>query len=92
MTILVLGGTGAMGVPLVERLSKENKVFVTTRSKKESKGNVEYLQGDAMNDEVLRSLLDKNYDVIIDFMVYNTKDFRKRLPDLLRTYKTVFFL
>jgi len=91
MTILVLGGTGAMGVPLVERLSKENKVFVTTRSKKESKGNVEYLQGDAMNDEVLRSLLDKNYDVIIDFMVYNTKDFRKRLPDLLEHTKQYFF-
>lgn len=30
MEILVLGGTGAIGEPLVESLSKENMVYVTT--------------------------------------------------------------
>lgn len=36
MEILILGGTGAMGVPLVNLLSKKEdaKVYVTTRSKK----------------------------------------------------------
>ena len=38
MEILILGGTGAMGVPLVKLLAKDNKLFVTTRSKKENKG------------------------------------------------------
>ena len=37
MEILVLGGTGAMGVPLVKLLSKDNKLFVTSRSKRENK-------------------------------------------------------
>ena len=32
MFILILGGTGAMGVPLVQQLAQEAKVYVTTRN------------------------------------------------------------
>ena len=46
MEILVLGGTGAMGVPLVKLLAKDNKLFVTTRSQKENKGNITYIIAD----------------------------------------------
>ena len=44
MEILILGGTGAMGVPLVKLLSAKDdmNVYVTTRSKKESMGNITY--------------------------------------------------
>ena len=31
MQILILGGTGAMGLPLVQILSRENDVYVTSR-------------------------------------------------------------
>jgi len=31
MDILVLGGTGAMGAPLVRQLAQEANVYVTTR-------------------------------------------------------------
>ena len=49
MEILILGGTGAMGVPLVKLLSAKDdmNVYVTTRSKKESMGNITYIQGNA---------------------------------------------
>lgn len=92
MDILVLGGTGAIGVPLVELLSKRNKLFVTTRSKKENKRNIKYLQGNAKEDDFLYSMLDKQYDAIIDFMVYSTEDLKRRLPALLNHTKQYFFL
>lgn len=91
MEILVLGGTGAMGVPLVEKLAEKHKVYVTSRSRRESKANVEYLQGDAKNDEFLLSLMNRKYDVIFDFMVYQTEQFRKRLSILLDHTKQYFF-
>ena len=47
MEILILGGTGAMGVPLVNLLAKDHKLFVTTRAKKENRGNITYIQGNA---------------------------------------------
>ena len=53
MEILILGGTGAMGVPLVKLLAKDNKLFVTTRSQKENKGNITYIQGNAKDREYL---------------------------------------
>ena len=42
MEILILGGTGSMGVPLVKLLAKDHKLFVTTRSQKENTGNITY--------------------------------------------------
>lgn len=49
MEILLLGGTGAMGIPLTNILSADgtNIVYVTTRSSKESRDNVIYFQGNA---------------------------------------------
>ena len=51
MNILVLGGTGSMGRPLVDKLSKENTVHVTTRKAKASTDNIKYIQGNAINLE-----------------------------------------
>jgi nucleoside-diphosphate-sugar epimerase len=49
MKILLLGGTGAMGIPLTNILSADgmNIVYVTTRSPKLSRDNVIYFQGNA---------------------------------------------
>ena len=83
MEILILGGTGAMGVPLVKLLSKNNKLLVTSRSKKENKENITYIQGNAKDPEFFFSLMNRKYDSIIDFMVYSTEELKKRLPILL---------
>lgn len=91
MDILVLGGTGAMGVPLVQLLSKNNNVFVTTRSKKENKGNVTYICGNAKEDGFFNSLMNRKYDAIVDFMVYSTEELKNRLNVLLDHTNQYFF-
>lgn len=92
MDILVLGGTGAMGAPLVEILSKRNdRVFVTTRSEKNNTENVVYIKGNAKDEDFFNSLMNRNYDVIIDFMVYNTIELKKRIYKLLDHTDHYFF-
>lgn len=49
MTILVLGGIGAMGKHLVNLLAADkNTVYVTARKERSSSGNIHYIKGDAM--------------------------------------------
>lgn len=93
MEVLLLGGTGAMGVPLVKILSERKDVilYVTTRSDKESKGNVNYIKGNAKDYSFLKSLLNKRYSAIIDFLVYGTEDFKNRLPIILEHTDQYFF-
>ena len=91
MEILILGGTGAMGVPLVNLLAKDQKLFVTTRSQKENKGNITYIQGNAKDREFFSTLMERRYDSIIDFMVYSTAELKERLPLLLDHTKQYFF-
>ena len=91
MEILILGGTGAMGVPLVNLLAKDHKLFVTTRSQKENKGNITYIQGNAKDREFFSTLMERRYDSIIDFMVYSTAELKERLPLLLDHTKQYFF-
>lgn len=91
MEILVLGGTGAIGVPLVNLLSKDNKLFVTSRFPKEKKDNITYIQGNAKDREFFLTLMEKRYDSIIDFMVYNTEELKERLPIFLEHTDQYFF-
>jgi nucleoside-diphosphate-sugar epimerase len=72
MNILVLGGTGAMGRPLVSMFSKENKVYVTSRKSHPSSENIEYILGDAKDLLFLGRILSENhYDAVVDFMVWS---------------------
>lgn len=93
MEVLLLGGTGAMGVPLVTLLSRQEDVtvYVTSRSEKESLANVNYIKGNAKDYSFLEALLNKHYDVIIDFLVYSSNDFKKRLPIILEHTDQYFF-
>ena len=79
MNILILGGTGAIGTPLLNILSKnaEDQIFVTSRKKRVSSGNIKYFEGNAHDFDFIDDLLSKNtFDVIIDFMVYSTAEFK----------------
>lgn len=83
MRILILGGTGAMGKPLVSILSQSDDVYVTSRVSRQSIGNIHYIQGNARDLCFLRELLSGcYYDVIVDFMVWED-DFKDALPILL---------
>lgn len=96
MKILVLGGTGAMGVHLVEILSSQsaNEIWVTSRSQRASKkSNVVYLRGNAMDKDFLYPLITENdFDVIVDFMTYNSKQLEERLSVMLSATKQYLFL
>lgn len=93
MKVLVLGGTGAMGVHLVNLLSGNGiDVVVTSRSERQSEGNVRYVQGNARDLEFLRTVLQERWDAIVDFMVYSTADFPKRVNLLLDATSQYVFL
>lgn len=94
MNILVLGGTGAMGVHLVELLSQRgDAVWVTSRRERPSRKNVTYVRGDAHNNDFLQTLLDsRQWDAIVDFMVYRTEEFRHRMSQLLAATAQYVFL
>lgn len=86
MKVLVLGGTGAMGVYLVDYLAenKNNQVVVTSRSTHISqRENVHYIQGNARENAFVENLLQDKYDVVVDFMNYNIDDFASRYVRLL---------
>lgn len=93
MNILVLGGTGAMGTPLVQLLKKSgHEVYVTSRRDLPSDGSLHYLRGNAKDNSFLESLLQRNYDAIVDFMVYGSSELENRLPALLaHTKQYIFF-
>ncbi len=95
MKVLLLGGTGAMGVPLMEILSRDGcTVYVTSRSKRNSgDANIVFLQGNAMDSNWLRSILqDKRWDAIVDFMHYKPHELKARLNMLLDSTEHYFFL
>lgn len=93
MKTLILGGTGAMGVPLVKLLKKESMdIYVTTRSIKKQEDGINYLYGNAHNMNFLNEILRDYYDVIIDFMSYETKEFEERYNLLLKHTKQYIYL
>ncbi|WP_397445429.1 NAD-dependent epimerase/dehydratase family protein [Polaribacter sp. R77954] len=93
MKVLILGGTGAMGVHLVSILSGAgNETVVTSRRTQKSKPNIKYIQGDAHNIDFLNSLLTQKWDVIVDFMVYKTNEFKERVAILLKKTNQYVYL
>lgn len=94
MKILVLGGTGAMGVHLVNMLAERgDEVFVTSRSHRLSSGNISYIQGNAHNLDFLKDILHlQKWDAVVDFMVYSTAEFAERVNVLLSSTKQYIFL
>lgn len=96
MKILLLGGTGAMGVHLVELLSEDplNQIIVTSRRSitKVSKSNIQYIVGNAKDLSFLNSLLVQQWDVIVDFMVYSTDEFKIRVKNILNSTRQYIYL
>lgn len=94
MNALILGGTGAMGSHLVSILaSRDVNCYVTTRKHQVNKENIEYVVGDAHDIAFITSLFSKcQWDVVVDFMKYSTKDFENRVNLLLSKTKQYIFL
>lgn len=93
MKILILGGTGAMGMHLVECFKNTKiEVFVTSRKSRNSEQNVKYVKGNAKDFNFLQDLLTDKWDAIVDFMVYNTITFKKHIDLILNATSHYLFL
>lgn len=93
--LLLLGGTGAMGVYLAPLLMKQgHEVFVTSRSPRESgHGAPMHIKGNAQDAAFVESVLeDNNYDAVVDFMTYGTEQFQQRRELLLEHTGHYIFL
>lgn len=84
--ILLLGGTGAMGVYLAACLRERgDEVFITSRRQPpaDPDGCI-YLVGNAHDRDFLsRVLAEVKPDAVVDFMVYATEEFRTRVSLLV---------
>lgn len=93
MNILLLGGTGAMGTHLVPLLlERNNNVYVTSRRTYTDKERLYYLIGDAHEMSFLQQILERQWDVIVDFLVYTPTEFKDRVDILLQSTTHYFFL
>lgn len=94
--VLVLGGTGAMGVYVVPALlAKGYKVDVVSLDEvKSDNPNLRYIQVEnAKVEDTIREIIEgAGYDGIIDFMLYTTKTFTTRHKLLLDNCKHYIYL
>lgn len=93
--ILLLGGTGAMGKHLVSLLdlNPDTQVYVTSRSHHKNTGNVTYIKGNALDDDFIVPVLrQRPWTAIIDFMIYTTEQFRKKVDIFLEATTQYVFI
>ncbi len=81
--ILLLGGTGALGEYLVDELVKtDHTVHITSRSPHKDFKNIHYLHGNAKEDAFLDDVLKESYDCVVDFMIWPTETFKKKIDQI----------
>ena len=89
--ILVIGGTGNMGKPLVNSLVDGGHcVFVVCRkkvgeeeTKKLENGGGKYFYGNAKDKSFMDGVLSNRFDAIVDFCIYKSDEFRERMHAFL---------
>lgn len=92
--ILLFGGTGAIGKYLTpELLRRGYTVYVTSRRARASTDpHLHYLQGNPKRELFFNALMDAHFDVIVDFMIYQTEEFGLRVEPLLKGTDQYIFL
>lgn len=93
--ILLLGGTGAMGVYLREYLAREpdTQIYITSRSVQKDIDKIHYLCGNAHDISFLeKCLFSVQPNAVVDFMIWNTAQFAKVCPLLLQHTQHYLFL
>lgn len=93
MKVLLLGGTGAIGLPLAYELaSKGNEVWITSRKKHQDTERINYIVGNAMDDMFINEILPQNFDVIVDFMIYTEEKLNARIKRFLEKTSQYIFI
>ena len=83
--VLLLGGTGAIGVYLAPQLREMGyEVHITSRKERMSDDeHLRYIKGNAKDKNFVLSLLESGYDALVDFMIYKTDEFADRYESYL---------
>ncbi len=84
--VLVLGGTGAMGIYLVPMLADMGYTVdvVSLDGGESSKPNIKYIKAEnAKEPAYIAELLKNDYDGIVDFLIYGTEEFKGKYRRLL---------
>ena len=83
-----------MGIHLTRLLSNFGAIiFVTSRTFHEDYGNVHFIKGNAKDPQFIDLVLkSREWDCIVDFMVYGTSEFRARIDMLMSSTKQYIFL
>lgn len=92
--VLIMGGTGAMGVylaPMLVDMGYQVDVLSLDEVVSES-SSLRYIQGDGMDMDFMHNLLKNHYDGIVDFLIYKTEAFRERYQMLLEATEHYIFL
>lgn len=92
--VLVMGGTGVMGAHLVPKLINMGfKVDVISLEDKESDNcALRYFKGNIKEMEFLKEMLKNEYDTIVDFMIYGTKEFSDKYELFLNNTNQYVYL
>jgi nucleoside-diphosphate-sugar epimerase len=92
--VLLIGGTGAMGIYLRRELvSMGYDVYVTSRRERPAEYGVHYIVGNGKDIPFVRRVLSEVApDVAIDFMIYDTSEFAERYNLFLDRLKQYMFL
>lgn len=69
MKVLLLGGTGAMGVPLSQMLAENGHDVTVTSRRSLQKKDITFVKGNALELSFVTKLMQTHYDVVVDFMV-----------------------
>lgn len=89
--ILVIGGTGNMGRPLVKLLAESGHCVSVVCRRKVCEGDAarlancggEYFYGDAKDGKFMDGVLNRHFDAIVDFCIYSSEEFRERVSTFL---------
>ena len=93
--ILLIGGTGAIGMYMIPLLLEQNyEVFVTSRRERTSNHELlHYLQGDGHDISWLEAITNQRaFDFVVDFMIYGYLEFEERYQRLLALGNQYLFL
>ena len=91
LKVLVIGGTGNMGRPLVKSLADAGSCVSVVCRKKVKEEDAAclaghgggYFYGDAKDKEFMSEVLARHYDAIVDFCIYSSEEFSDRMNMLL---------
>ena len=91
--ILVIGGTGNMGRPLVKSLAETGHCVSVVCRKNVSEEDANrlagngggYYYGNSKDSTFMEGVLKQHYDAIVDFCIYSSEEFKERIGTFLGT-------